>query len=660
MLQFLPLVDCEYKYIYNINTISTEETLMKLFKNMLSALLIVIMIMSLSIGAFAYTDVEEDNMYYNYYKMAERLGVILPDSEGNLKPYDYFSRADAIVAAFKMLDGRDETLLEYYTANPVFSDVDNTVAGNIASYVAWANDNMLVNGSEDCTDEFKPGEPITGGEFATILSKVMCIADTSDTSSIEYTNGYTGLIQDVLGDIVDDAPVTREQAAIAFVNAIFYDYDTGNIEVGSTTDYDGNKLNNMAVNVFNIESQDFQIKATKDRTMGFEFTGGTTLLSNGYVFTPNEDFSKNIGYQITITYRDDDKSQTLTQNEKIVNYDLFSVVPIRATAGEYSLAGSDTMQVVYDKRAYSISTSTWMYLNDRYYPMNELYDLVKNPLSNATNRPNLTVFGFLGNNDLTLDFLFFEEKIPGKIVDISNGIYTIKNYYKMGQDNMLEKYDAKDVIVKSGTTNEGDYINFYEVDGKLYIFKGSAIEGVCTNSYMTGNAVEVDGKELQPHSMFVRPDSMPSVGTKAIFIVEGTEGKYYLGWEPYEKVANRPVQVNSIETTVDGKKLNVLDLKDNTTYDINVKTDNMSTVSPIQVGDYLKYYTNGADEAFINSMTSVTVKLGVETDKSFIESGTGNVYYKSRFLERTSDPKNFISGEYTLLLDDANNVLKIS
>ncbi|MBQ8605968.1 MAG: hypothetical protein IJ408_04465, partial [Clostridia bacterium] len=147
---------------------------MKTFRSLLAAVLVMILVCSLSVSAFAYNDVDPSNENLAAIEFVDRLGIIPSTWNGDFQPEQYFSRADLVIAAYKMLYGEAIDPTVYESTNLAFNvssqgDIEDGSA--LASYLMWAVDNYLI--TTNVGDAlFRPAEPVTANELMTVLAKL--------------------------------------------------------------------------------------------------------------------------------------------------------------------------------------------------------------------------------------------------------------------------------------------------------------------------------------------------------------------------------------------------------------------------------------------------------------------------------------------------------
>lgn len=148
--------------------------MMKLAKSLMASLLTVLLVCTMCFSAFAYNDVPMEDEAMPYIEFVDRLGILPSTWNNDFQPEQYLSRADAVVAVYKMLYGADIDPSLYEDVNIDFivsgDDGDIEQTSILKAYVSWAVDNYLVT-TEIEEKLFKPADPITANEFMTRLPR---------------------------------------------------------------------------------------------------------------------------------------------------------------------------------------------------------------------------------------------------------------------------------------------------------------------------------------------------------------------------------------------------------------------------------------------------------------------------------------------------------
>lgn len=642
---------------------------MKLAKSLLASLLTVLLVCTMCLSAFAYNDVAMEDESMPYIEFVDRLGILPSTWNGDFKPEQYLSRADAIVAVYKMLYGKEIDPTPY--ADTVISFVGSGEIGDISedsvlvAYLAWALDNYLITSNVE-NSLFKPAEAITANEFMTLLAKVLRLP----VGSGNYPDDYTAAATEIAGDIeAGDAPVTRKQAAIAFANAIISADGTVG-EMGVYEDYDGNPLNSLAVNVFHMSSIDLIVRATTGKTLGYNVKNGT-LLSNGADVDLGEDLTDYIGYGITVTYRDGDNSGTYTEDEEILTYSLGSTISATVPLEMLTINSGNSISVSNGSANFAIGTMTYVYLNDDPWPVGDpKYDLVKmvaaiGKSTTITNRSNLQFKFMAASGDSQyLATVFASEAKPGKIVGINKGYYSVYDYYYAGTDEEIKTYYISDCVF-SNPVKVGDFINFYESAGKLYCTPGTTLTSA-VQFRDAGEYTLINGDTLKEH-MFFRPgdvalqlSSDEATAVKYQLILADATSKLLMTWENYKTNYEQMIIQNI--TSGDGvHTITAKNLKTDAVVTFDVSFDNVDSTTALKAGDFIDCSNSGTEAPIMYVKKTASKTLNV-TDMGdyFMDSQSGKLYYKnSYYMGNIGAGGDFTSGEVTLNLDMANCVVSI-
>lgn len=665
---------------------------MKLWRSLLATVLAVMLILSMSVSAFAYTDVPESDSYYEYVHIVDSLGLIPANTMGDFNPKGYYTRGEALITAYRMINGGDDGLDDYGEDMSLFEDVDSMHP--ILPYLNWAYDNSLITNELE-EKMFRPADPISAAEFLTLFVKVGNIdpfaaaeggeggeggefsggGESGDgagttTGELVYPDSYVDAAYDFAGDIMgDEETITRDMAAMAIAQLLWYQDSETNIDMTSLEDEDGNRLDCFATNVYGLNKVTLHIRGTANRTMGYDFDGDV-LLSNGNVLETEEDLSKYIGHPIVVTFRDMDRSGTLTEDEEIISYTLNSMMILNPTLTEITLTDYTTFTVSNIGLSFNITNATKFYYNDSVWgedPINNLITIAGGTGAGAiiTNRPNMEftvvpseVFAESGEN-LVLE-VFVEEHRPAKIVDSVDGKITLRDYYMKGTDKEYVQFDLSDVEFKTSNSAVGDYVNYYTSGKTCYILDGSALKTQIA-SVGAGNTLNLkDGTVLTPHQMYKRADTIPEAGKDLIIITEDATGTYYLGWEYPTALEKTPALIISLSEDADSVTYVLFDCASGEQITLDVALDNVYASSKIEAGEFIYYSMDAAEQySVVRANVSDKVKLGVETDDYFVESSTGKIYNKSKYYYGNLYTDTFKEDYYKMILDVSGNVLAL-
>ncbi len=667
---------------------------MKLWRSLLATVLVVLLMASMSVCAFAaYTDVAESNSYYEYIQIVDSLGLISANTMGDFSPKNYYTRGDALITAYRMINGSDEGLEDYADDQGLFEDVDSEHP--VLPYLNWAYDNNLITNEME-EKVFAPAEPISAAEFLTLFVKVGNInpAGSADSGSeggeggdggmmmaseggdgegtvaaeLIYPDSYIDAAFDFAGDIMgDEETITREMAAMAIAQLLWFQDSETQIDLTTLVNDNGEPLDCFAVNVYGLNKVNLNIRGTADRPMGYDFDGDV-LLSNGCVMESEEDLSKYIGHPIVVTYRDMDRSGTLTEDEDIISYTLNSLMILTPELSEITLTDYTTFAVSNIGLSFNITNASKFYYNDQLWgedPLTNLITIAGGTGGTITTRPNMAftvvpseVFDPNSGTNLILE-VFVEEHHPAKIVDVADGVYTLYDYYARGTENEYVSFETNDIVFNTSGSSVGDFVNFYTSGDKCYMLEGSALKTKVTAMSGTTLTIE-DGTVLTPHQLYKRASTLPEIGTELIIITEDVNGTFYLGWEYPNAQEKTPALVISATENIDSVTYLIYDCSIGAEATIEAPMDNIFATSRIEEGEFIYYSIDTAGVySVVRANISEKVHLGVETDEYFVESTTGTEYKKSKYYYGNMYTDTFKADYYKMVLDVSGNVLAL-
>ncbi len=120
-----------------------------------------------------FSDVADDQWYYDYVLEAAELGIVKGNPDGTFKPNDKVTRADFALMTVRML-GVDEDSLEFTTT--AFTDVNDETYN--AAAIQYCADKGLIGGDGD--GKFRPNDSITRQEAAKIIAEALELTETDD------------------------------------------------------------------------------------------------------------------------------------------------------------------------------------------------------------------------------------------------------------------------------------------------------------------------------------------------------------------------------------------------------------------------------------------------------------------------------------------------
>ncbi len=662
---------------------------MKLLKSFTAMCIVLMLVCTMCVSAFAYNDVAADNENMQAIEFVDRLGIITSTWDGDFKPDQYLTRADAVVAVYKMLYNDNINAEDYESAALDFvgdgevGDISDSSA--LKAYLCWAVDNYLITTNVE-NSKFKPSEAITANELLTLLAKVLCLVEDGD----EYPDACVEKMSGIeTGLEAGDKPVTREQAAVAFTAAIV-SAEGASGELGVYTDEEGNPLESLAAKVFNMSSIDLVIRATTGKKLGYDVENGV-LLSNGADVDLGADLSEYVGYGITITYSDTDKSHTYTEDEEILTYSVSSTLSATVTPANLNITSGNAAVLKYEDQEFKFTTSTFLYLNEAPWPVDDPnYDLstlvasLKGTNKTILNRPNLIFKCMKFAEDDAATTIFATESKPGKVVGINNGIYTIYDYYYAGTSKEYKNYNVLDCKF-STTVRVGDFVSFYEANGTCYVDAGNAVTTPLksvTQSQLpdytgyTNEFVFTDDSKHQEHAFFKAGEVALTAkedltGPKYTFITDGTDQSFVITWEAFQtNYATLKIKEITPDAEKQISKVKAENIKTGKTTEFEVKFDNINSATPVVAGDIVTY-TDDMTEAdaqnkdfkatvYIKKNPAVTINAYYdETNKCFIDNETQQTYLLNQFFKGTEGTllANGDTATVTLALDLANTVI---
>lgn len=659
---------------------------MKLWRSLLATVLAVMLIASMSVSAFAYTDVPESDYYYDYVHIVDSLGLIPANNMGDFNPKGYYTRGEALITAYRLINGGDEGKEDYESDMGLFEDVDSSHP--LLPYLNWAYDNNLITNELE-EKKFQPADPISAAEFLTLFVKVGNIdpnASASEgegapmsggdgagttTGELAYPDSYVDAAYDFAGDIMgDEETITRDMAAMAIAQLLWYQDSDTVIDLTTLVDDAGNTLKNLATEVYGLNKVSLTIRATSTRDMGYDFDGDV-LLSNGSILTTDEDLSAYIGHPMVVTFRDMDRSGTLTEDEEIISYMVNSLMILKPELSEIAMTSNTNFTVNTMGLNFFITNATRFYYNDRPWqedPMTNLISIVGSVGSKAiiTNRPNMVftvipseIFDSETNNCLVLE-VFVEEHHPAKIVDVTDGVYTLYDYYARGTDKEYVKFGTDNIVFQTGNSAVGDYVNFYTAGNTCYMLDGSATKTKIASVGLGNTLVLEDGTTFTPHHLYQRSNTTPEVGKELIIVTEDVSKTHYLAWEYPNAVEKLPAMIISLTENLDSVTYVLHDCVSGEQITIDVPVDNIFATSRIEAGEFIYYSQDAAGQySVVRATVSDKVKLGVETEDYFVESATGKIYNKSKYYYGNLYTDTFKEDYYKMILDVSGNVLAL-
>ncbi len=645
---------------------------MRTIKSLLAAVLMVVMIACMSVSAFAaYEEVVYDDISDMYgvvmqdsqilsIRFVDKLGIIPASHNGSFSGSDNVSRAEAVRIAYRMLHyNYDEVALYAENAETEF---DSMAGGDLSDvfplrpYFAWAVDYQLINSKYVPDQKFEPAKPISGEEFITLITKVVGISTGEDNA-----DEYKAFQEIVLADTEIDAnstAVSREQAAVIVARAMLYDPDFGEVndELFTTfADYDGNRINCLATEIYGCTKTTLFIRATENRPLNYENITKDVLFSNGVQVDVGADLSSFIGFQTDVIYLDKDESGTFTEDEDLLTYQLASPfvnnIPISDLLVEDFTKISDTS-------SFGIYSNALLYLNDDVWPMEELYKITETiPYVNFAaptaipTRPNLEIYFVQHSADDNVDLVLATEWIPGKLMTVTDDHIAVYSYY----DNKVQIFDDNDIVMTNlSNPKAGDYVNFYVSNGKLHLSEGTTVileEFSVDASTMLCKEQGAEKSSSYNAHAFVNGLRMPANKMKGPFVavLDNTKTSY-IAVEEMAATEEVAVEILDVMANADGvhADLWVREVKSGEEYDLSVEIARISSATGrIDYGSLFTYYTTVGGDIFMDGIDPITTTV-IETEDYFIlDSNTK--YLKTEGY--VSDTDTLKVGEATIYVD---------
>lgn len=645
---------------------------MRTLKSLLAAVLMVVMMLCMSVSSFAayeqYTYDDLSEMYNTtlsmnmnqYVKFVDALGIMTAYKSGEFNPGAAVTRAEAIRIAYRMLHYKYDEIAEYQSKNTGFDE--GSEGGDINDvhvlkpYIAWAEDYQLVNSAYVPELKFEPDAPITAEEFLTLMAKVVAIH--VDPESEDAKTEFSDVLLGAFAGEVDETStsINREAAAVIVARAMLYDPIVGDVyDDMFTTFTDGeNRLNCLATLIYGCNKTALTLRATKQRPMHYENVIHDVLFSNGVQADIGYDLSSYIGYQMDVVYLDKDNSGTFTEDEEFITYEVGSPWINTVSLSEVNIASYGAISGTSASNSFSLYSNALLYLNDNIWPVDDIYnltDLVDYVAFQApipiTNRPNLQ-FTFIQHSSAeNVDTVLANEWIPGKIMTVTDDYISVLSYY----DHKVHVYNDNDVEM-TGIANpaSGDFVDFYEANGKLYMKNGTTVVASEYKAVNTAGTINltIDGTTYVPHLYFNKGAKPATDLAGEIVAVLDSTGTTYLMAE--EVHATKDVAVEVITATVndDGKTAEIVArrLDNGEVETLTVEIDRISSsTGVIDTGSIYTYYYTANDDIVMTGIDPITVNV-IEYDDYFI-SDNDTVYLKTEGYASTES----FSGKTVLYVD---------
>ncbi|MBR2013647.1 MAG: hypothetical protein IJ995_05485 [Clostridia bacterium] len=652
---------------------------MRTIKSLLAAIMTVVMIVCMSVSAFAaYEEITYDDVHdmygttlsevnLHYIRFVDKLGIITAHNNGSFDPAGKLTRGEALKIAYRMLHYGYDELEEYESAATPFDEMeggDLADTSMILPYVAWGIDYQLINGEYVPDNKFEADRFISGEEFITLVTKACGIATGEDNAS-EYEEFQTVVLE---GSEVDASveSINREQAAIIVARAMLYDANVGAIDIemlNNFSDFDGNLLDCLATNIYGCNAVSLTIRATENRPMNYEGVVKEVLLSNGVQTDVGADLSEFVGYNIDVIYLDKNHSGTFTEDEELITYQIASPIVNTVPLTDISVNSFSSLSGTSSDSAFAIYSNTMLYLNDDIWPLGDVYNLTKavsvvnfKTPTKITGRPNLNLTFIQHGTAENADVVLATEWIPGKLMTVTDNYISVYSYY----DGSVHVYDDNDVVLKGlANPQSGDYVNFYLASGKLYLSAGT-VEEMEKIAESTANGLDciVDSAAEAPnkyyaHSFVNKPTMKVKEVVGPVVAVLDSTRTTYLAYE--EKKATKDVAVEILNVTANANtaKVKVRAIDDGKESDLTVDLNRISSKDGgMDVGDLYTYYVTAGKKIVMEEIATVKT-VAIETDDYFILDGGRKVLKTEGYV---SDTEGMKSGEVILYMDAYDGV----
>ena len=98
---------------------------MKLWRSLLATALAVMLVLSTSVSAFAvtYNDVDPTSSYRECIEVVDSLGLIPANNVGDFNPKGYYSRGEALITAYRLINGGDAGIEEDNTNGGLVEEI---------------------------------------------------------------------------------------------------------------------------------------------------------------------------------------------------------------------------------------------------------------------------------------------------------------------------------------------------------------------------------------------------------------------------------------------------------------------------------------------------------------------------------------------------------
>ncbi|MBR4087440.1 MAG: hypothetical protein IKK30_06280 [Clostridia bacterium] len=652
---------------------------MRTIKSLLAAIMTVVMIVCMSVSAFAayeeiiYDDVHDmygatlSEVNLHYIRFVDKLGIITAHNNGSFDPSGKLTRGEALKIAYRMLHYGYDELADYESTATSFDELeggDLADTSMILPYVAWGEDYQLVSGEYVPEKKFEADRFISGEEFITLITKTCGIATGEDNAS-EYEEFQTIILE---GSEVDASveSINREQAAIIVARAMLYDANVGTVDsemFSSFRDFDGNLLNCLATNIYGCNITTLTIRATENRPMNYEGVTKEVLLSNGVQTDIGADLSEFVGYNIDVIYLDKDHSGTFTEDEELITYQIASPIVNKVPLTEISVNSFSSLSGTSTSSTYAIYSNTMLYLNDDIWPLGDVYNLTKavsvvnfKTPTLITGRPNLELTFIQHGTAENADVVLATEWIPGKLMTVTDNYISVYSYY----DGSVHVYDDNDIVFKGiANPQSGDYVNFYLASGKLHLSAGTEEEmekiAVTTVNGIDGirDSAAENPTKYYAHSFVNKPTMKVKEVVGPVVAVLDSTRTTYLAYEEKKATEDVAVEILDITANANTAKVKVRAIDGGKESDLTVDLARISSKDGvIDKGDLYTYYVTAGEKVVMEEIAPVKT-VAIETKDYFILDGGRKVLKTEGYI---SDTEGLKSGEVVLYMDAYDGV----
>ncbi len=322
------------------------------FTKRITSLLLVFVLASASLFTYVqaadFTDVTENDQYYNAINELVAAGIINGYEDGTFKPANTITRAEfsKILAVASAPMGYTFT-----AAATTFTDIPDMNAdhGWAVPYIQYAVSTKAVNGYEDGT--FRPGNPVTYGEAVKMIVCTLGYGPVVDTTLEPWYQGYLNVAQQIglnkLAVSTGDTPASR--GIVAQLTNNMFDcpvlVQTGVDQNGQPV-YSTDTESNFGDEKDNATSEEGVLLGITDFSIDGKAVGRNQINIDGNIYTLgngiNMDALKaDIGYKVSYSYSGNGSKKEIVKINRITGYNSEIVITpeqidtINASSVEY-------------------------------------------------------------------------------------------------------------------------------------------------------------------------------------------------------------------------------------------------------------------------------------------------------------------------------------